>query len=161
MKLYHGTDVVIDEPRVLVPNRALDFGQGFYTTSDFGQARRWALAVARRHKTSTPLIHQYNFDESANDLRVRHFQTATVEWLDFVAAHRLGTFRGPSYDLVIGPVANDRTIPVIQQYMQAEDKALFAPAAIALIKPETLADQYVFTTAHALSHLNLVEVTHA
>ena len=159
MKLYHGTNVIIRQPRVLVPNRTLDFGPGFYTTSSLDQARRWARSVTSRKQGGTPLVHIYEFDDGHDrELAVKRFETPSKDWLDFIAAHRLATYDGPAYDLVIGPVANDRTIPVIQQYMQAEDKDLFAPAALVLIKASHLADQYTFATARALASLTLVEV---
>jgi hypothetical protein len=154
--------VVIDRPRILVPNRALDFGPGFYCTSSLAQARRWAQAVARRHHSLRPVVHAYDFDSGRQDgLRVKRFPAPTVEWLEFIAAQRLSAYRGPTFDLIIGPVANDRTIPVVQQYLQADDKAAFAPLAIALIKPENLADQHVFATCEALERLTLREVSDA
>ena len=41
MKLYHGSTGIVVKPQIIEPNRALDFGKGFYTTSDINQARRW------------------------------------------------------------------------------------------------------------------------
>jgi hypothetical protein len=159
VRLYHGTDARIDVPRIIVPNRALDFGPGFYTTSDFAQAGRWARSVARRRRTGTALVHEYECDENAlRALRVRRFDGPSRAWLDFVADHRLGRYEGDELDFVSGPVANDRTIPVIQQYLQAEDREAFAPVALALIKPENLVDQQTFKTKRALACLKLTEV---
>ncbi|MBP1541139.1 MAG: DUF3990 domain-containing protein [Prevotella sp.] len=41
MKLYHGSLLVVDSPKILVPNRTLDYGKGFYTTTSFEQAKKW------------------------------------------------------------------------------------------------------------------------
>lgn len=30
MRLYHGSTIVVDSPKVITPNRPLDFGKGFY-----------------------------------------------------------------------------------------------------------------------------------
>ncbi len=38
MILYHGSNVAVREPSIIVSNRALDFGAGFYTTSNLAQA---------------------------------------------------------------------------------------------------------------------------
>jgi hypothetical protein len=142
-----------------VPNRALDFGPGFYTTSDLLQAQRWARSVARRRGAGAPLVHEYECDAEALDaLRTVRFGAPSREWLDFIADHRLGRYSGAEFDYVAGPVANDRTIPVIQQYLQAEDKAAFAPVALSLIKPENLVDQQVFKTVRGLACLRLAEV---
>ena len=32
--VYHGSNVVVDTPRLLPQNRYLDFGPGFYTTTN-------------------------------------------------------------------------------------------------------------------------------
>jgi len=42
MLLYHGTNTRFETPRIIAPNRALDFGSGFYTTSNKKQAEDWA-----------------------------------------------------------------------------------------------------------------------
>lgn len=159
MRLYHGTDTLIDEPRILVPNRTLDFGQGFYLTTDEAQARTWSRTVARRHGSPSTYVHMYDLaDEDLAHLDVTRFDRPSKEWLEYVTAHRFDRFDGPAVDVVIGPVANDRTIPVLQQYMQAEDKEAFAPVALTLIKAENLVDQVTIKTARALSYLTLVEV---
>ena len=42
MTLYHGSNVEELTPELLHSVRALDFGRGFYLTSDFDQVARWA-----------------------------------------------------------------------------------------------------------------------
>ena len=34
MTVYHGSNVEVREPRIIKPNRTLDFGNGFYTTTN-------------------------------------------------------------------------------------------------------------------------------
>lgn len=38
MKIYHGSLEVIERPLILQPNRLLDYGKGFYTTTSERQA---------------------------------------------------------------------------------------------------------------------------
>ena len=38
MIIYHGSNLTVETPKILVPNRYLDFGTGFYTTTNFDQA---------------------------------------------------------------------------------------------------------------------------
>ena len=45
MRLYHGSNVEVREPRIQEPSHALDFGPGFYTTLNRDQAK--ALAFIR------------------------------------------------------------------------------------------------------------------
>lgn len=42
MRLYHGSTEMVATPQIRKPNRALDFGNGFYTTTDYAQAEQWA-----------------------------------------------------------------------------------------------------------------------
>ena len=44
MKLYHGSLEIVDFPEIREPNRTLDYGSGFYTTTSFRQAEDWVRA---------------------------------------------------------------------------------------------------------------------
>jgi hypothetical protein len=48
VKIYHGSTNCVSEPRLLAATRRLDFGPGFYATSDLKQAKQWALIKQRR-----------------------------------------------------------------------------------------------------------------
>ena len=76
-------------------------------------------------------------------------------WLKFVANNRnVENFTNDS-DIVIGPVANDRTMPVIKLYFSGiydEDET------IKRLLPQKLKDQYAFKTEKALKALILDEV---
>ncbi|NBK98901.1 MAG: DUF3990 domain-containing protein [Erysipelotrichia bacterium] len=37
MILFHGSNVKVEQPKIIISNRTLDFGAGFYTTSDESQ----------------------------------------------------------------------------------------------------------------------------
>ena len=49
MKLYHGSLEIVEHPRIIEPNRTLDYGRGFYTTTSYEQAEQWfkTLGIAR------------------------------------------------------------------------------------------------------------------
>ncbi len=51
MILYHGSNMIVEQPKILQSERMLDFGTGFYTTSNKEQAVRRAELVAERRKT--------------------------------------------------------------------------------------------------------------
>lgn len=44
MKLYHGSNMAIKNPKIFP---AVDFGNGFYLTSDYEQAKRWASVTGK------------------------------------------------------------------------------------------------------------------
>jgi len=114
MRLYHGSNVVVERPRIIKSDRRLDFGTGFYTTSDFEQAKRWADLKFKRCEEGAPIVSVYEIDmaeiENINFIR---FESADKDWLRYVSKNRKDEDYADSYDMVIGPVANDRTMPVI------------------------------------------------
>jgi len=159
MELYHGTNVKFEQTQILVPNRALDFGAGFYVTSDREQAAAWAHTVVRRSGTGKPVLNMYEFDESAADtLSILKFETPDKVWLDFVCENRMENHNSNKYDLIIGPIANDRTMPVLNAYMAARNKELYAPVALSEIMADRLTDQHVFKSEKSLTLLKLKEI---
>ncbi len=48
MILYHGSNAVVFKPRLIRQNRFLDFGFGFYTTTNRMQAIAFADKVYKR-----------------------------------------------------------------------------------------------------------------
>lgn len=85
MLLYHGSNVQVSTPKILVTNRMLDFGAGFYTTSNRNQAVRWAKTQAVRRKSGKPIVSIYDFDEEKiKGISVYRFREADREWLKFV-----------------------------------------------------------------------------
>ncbi|MDR0832968.1 MAG: DUF3990 domain-containing protein [Candidatus Symbiothrix sp.] len=164
MKLYHGTNIRFQMPKIIQPNRALDFGAGFYTTTDISQAEQWAKVVVRRAENGVPLLNVYELDEKfLSQIKIKHFEKPDKEWLDFVCEHRLNIYGEDTCDLIIGPVANDKTMPVIQTYMDSlttneDDRDFFAQVALRQLRADKLQDQYVFKTGKALQQLKCVEV---
>lgn len=149
--LYHGSNVEVAYPKLNKTLRALDFGAGFYLTSNKKQAEKWAKAVTRRRRTGNPTLNCYEFQtEENNHLCIRHFETANGEWLDFVVSNRKELPLMESYDLIIGPVANDSTLRVIDDYM---DGKYTRNMAIEKLMPQNLTDQYVFLTEESLKFL--------
>lgn len=151
MKLYHGSNMKVEEPMLLENQRALDFGKGFYVTSSKEQARKWARTVVKRSGTGVATINVYEIDENElNKLSILRFETASEEWLDFVVLNRRMMNIENQYDIVIGPVANDSTLPVIDNYMNGiYDK----DEAVKRLLPQNLTDQYAFLTVDAINLL--------
>lgn len=59
MVLYHGSNVTVEKPKIIKSKRLLDFGTGFYVTSDLEQAGKWAVRTANRREEGKPLISVY------------------------------------------------------------------------------------------------------
>ena len=83
--LYHGSNVTVDMPKILPNLRALDFGGGFYLTSSYAQAERWAKVIFKRRQAGQPIVNIYTFDdERAIALNMLQFKDANADWLEFV-----------------------------------------------------------------------------
>ena len=164
MRLFHGSLSQVELPRIMPRDlyRPLDFGTGFYTTTDFEQASRWVrIRLGRNHDSDVGFVMAYDFDEAfitSTGLTVKRFDGVSAEWLNFIAANRLQCNVEHGYDIVIGPVANDRVYTVLNLY---EGGFIDEHSAIDRMKAYRLADQVLFHTEKALSgltHLMTVEV---
>ena len=153
MKLYHGSLEEIRNPRILLPTRTLDYGMGFYTTTSYEQAEQW---VKRRQKrtASVGYVNVYQLDEQASqDLRVLWFDKPDEAWLDFVMSNRESLEFQHDYDLVYGPVANDRVYAAFALY---EGGLLDKEGLIRELKTYELIDQLLFHTERSLRYLDFV-----
>ena len=64
LKLYHGSNVVIDTIDLGCSRRGKDFGCGFYLNPDKEQALGMAVRTTRRLMQGTPILNAFEFDES-------------------------------------------------------------------------------------------------
>lgn len=157
MKLYHGSTVAVRRPSLKKGRKTTDFGKGFYTTTDFGQARKWALLKQKRRHAQKAVVSVYEVpDDILNrGYSVLRFEGATKEWLDFVVSNRRG-IKGKTYNLIMGPVANDQLYATIRLYEQG---VVTATAAIDMLKTHTLFNQLSFHEQEVVSLLNFLEAT--
>ena len=155
MKLYHGSNIEVKNPKIINSGRALDFGKGFYVTSDYEQARKWAISTTERREVGIPIISVYEInDEDLRKLSILEFDSANKEWLQFVANNRKNKIKEDNLDVVIGPVANDNTMPAISLYLRGyynEDEA------IARLLTQRLKDQYTFKSEKSVQLLKFEE----
>lgn len=155
MILYHGSNMVVEKPRLIEQNRFLDFGYGFYTTTNKVQAKNFAQKVVVR-RGGTPTVNVYEIDDNIGSelLKIKRFNAPDEKWLDFVSAHRNGTYDGEQYDIIIGAVANDDVYKTLQAYSTG---LLNKEQALEALKIKKLFDQYVFATNEAISLLTFVK----
>ena len=151
MTIYHGSDVVIEHPEMLNSDRYLDFGIGFYTTSNREQAERWAEKVCFRNNSNKQIISVYNFDlyKLKDKLKNIEFADANEAWLDFVVLNRSGKKILKKYDLVSGPVADDNVYLTIKLF---ESGVLNKVETIKRLKIEKLFSQILFYTLESLKY---------
>ena len=156
MRIYHGSTVAVRQPSLRYGRANTDFGKGFYTTTDMEQAARWALIRKERAKTGKAIVSVYEIDDAIladSILNIMQYHGATEEWLNFLVANRRGAPLH-SFDIVLGPVANDRLYTTISMFENGE---LSVEAAIVQLNTHTLYDQVAFHTHKALSLVHFVK----
>jgi hypothetical protein len=121
MTVYHGSYMEIAEVDLSKCEPHKDFGQGFYVTKNKKHAETWANRIGGKHDTAG-FVTEFKFHESAftsNKYKVLRFTDYTNDWLDFVVENRNDESPVPAhdYDIVEGPVANDRVQRRIDDYL--------------------------------------------
>lgn len=156
MLLYHGSNIIVKRPRLIIPNRTLDFGEGFYTTTNKEQAESFCENVYRRQKCGGKIVSVYEFDEGAfKRLSTLKFDSPDESWLDFVSEHRSGTYKsGQKYDLIYGPVADD---DVYQTFVLYTSGVINKEQTIQALKIKKLYNQLVFASPEAIGALQFVK----
>lgn len=155
MIVYHGSNVVVSEPRLIASNRALDFGMGFYTTTNPAQASDFAHKVVDRTGAGEPILNVYEINEgSAFPLcDVLKFDGPNDAWLDFVCDNRDGNYLGPKYDFIYGPVANDNVYRTLNLYRSGE---IDRKETLKRLKIRKLYNQLVFASEKALGFIRFL-----
>lgn len=153
MKLYHGSLNKVDEPKIIIPTRTLDYGAGFYTTTSYDQAYKW---VERKlgNEERIGYVNEYEWDDdSKSNLNYLHYDEPNEEWVDFVHNNRTIAGFKHDYDIVYGPVANDRVYAAFALYEQG---FIDKQTLINELKAYKLVDQLLFHTENALKTLKYI-----
>ena len=116
MIVYHGSTEIVEKPDVRHSYRPLDFGKGFYVTTNYDQARRWARRKADLLHQDLAYVNQYEMTEDFTALKVKEFHDDLYEWIDFVCACRDEKSDYLAYDIIMGKVANDKVFRVVDLY---------------------------------------------
>ena len=154
MILYHGSNQPIHEIRLSEGKKYKDFGQGFYTTHIKEQAVYWSRRIAERFG-GVPVVTEFEFDlQSAVSagLKVKQFEKPDREWALFVMANRRqdGNECHHDYDIVIGPVADDRMARLFGLY---DMEIIDLDAVVAGLIYKDLNSQYFFATEQSLKYI--------
>ena len=156
MILYHGSTDLVDKPEIRESDIYLDFGVGFYTTTSFEQAERWAKIKMRRKNVILGYVSIYEFDmaKAEKELVIKRFEKADEEWLSFVVNNRKGNFIDDTADMHIGSVADDNVYQSIRLF---ETGAYDAEYTVKKLKTEVLHDQWTLHSNETLKHLKFIE----
>ncbi len=119
MRIFHGSDSIVDAPKTNFGRKNLDFGCGFYVTKLEKQASKWAFAVAERKGPYSPAIlneYEFNYEAAVSQFHILQFEVYNLDWLEYVVACRRGKPIWKDYDIIEGGVANDNVIDTVEDY---------------------------------------------
>lgn len=124
--LYHGTVSEIERVDVRLGRGRKDFGKGFYMAVSKNQAvgmmhKKYREAVKRsrgkQENVFSERLYEIILDEKIiSELKIKIFENADLEWLDFVLRCREIGEMPHDYDMVIGPTADDDTALCLKTY---------------------------------------------
>ena len=154
--LYHGTIMSIQRIDVSRGRAHKDFGRGFYMAMSPRQAigmmhKKYHEAVRRSRNASQCAFVEHLYQirlkpSSESELKIKVFNSADMEWLDFILMCRESELPHPhEFDVVIGPTADDDTLISLQNYW----KGIYGPAGsdvaknalLSVLEPENLGIQ--------------------
>lgn len=156
MKIYHGSIEKVEKPEIRISkHRTLDYGYGFYTTTSYSQSRDWVKRRMDNANVQKGFVNIYNFDEKAlKYLKCLIFDSPTEKWVDFVMSNRTQKGFEHEYDIVYGPIANDRVYASFALY---EGGLIDKQTLISELKTYKLIDQYLFHTEKALEFIHFID----
>ena len=158
MILYHGsnTEVSVIDLQKSKPNK--DFGQAFYLSDNMEQAIEMAEFKVSTFGGSC-IVNQFECADSIlsdKSLNIKTFNDYSDEWAKFVFLNRdanSGT-NVHDYDIVYGPIANDRVGRQIMNYK--EGFISFEEFLHRLKYMNGITFQYAFCTAKAIGKLKKI-----
>ena len=119
-----------------------------------------AVRTTQRLKEGEPILNTYLFDDSLiktghSPLSIKVFEEYSVEWAEFILKNRKNLSDQPvhSYDIVVGPIANDTVGLQMRRFMQGY---ISVERMIEELKFSRPAIQYFFGTELAISYLRKI-----
>ena len=160
LKLYHGSNVVIDKIDLCRSRKGKDFGCGFYLNPDESQAREMAVRTTQRQQEGVPVVNAFLFDDSLlieddTTLSVKVFEDYSEEWAKFVLMNRsnMTSTTAHPYYIVIGPIADDTVGLQMYRFIQGYISMDRMIEELRFNKP---AIQYFFGTENAVDYLRKI-----
>ena len=153
MKLYHGSNIVIDQIDLSKCKPYKDFGQGFYLTEIKEQAEQMARRTSAIYG-GEPIVTEFEFDETALDtLSVKIFEEPSEDWALFFMDNLCRKYLQPkhSFYIVIVPVA---VYTISTLFRNFDDGIIDLQMLVNGLKYKKVSSQYLFHSAEAIKYLH-------
>ena len=155
MILYHGSNMVFEKIDLNKSKTNKDFGRGFYLSDNYEQAEKMAQFKVVTLGGNVN-VQSYEVDNEIlkdNTLNIKIFNEYSKEWAEFIFANRDNNsdIQCHDYDIVYGPIANDR---VGLQIRKLQDGSIDFEEFLHRIKyMKGITFQYFFGTNKAINKL--------
>jgi hypothetical protein len=125
MQVFHGSDVRTDKIDLAKSEYFKDFGRGFYVTNIREHAHLRAADVAKRRNSDKPVVTEFRYVETypvTVGMNIKKFENVSKEWVEFIILNRNRRISHPAhtFDIVEGPIANDKMVIQIRLYEQGK-----------------------------------------
>lgn len=164
IELYHGTADFFDEIGLEKAGSNSDFGKGFYLTTNYEQAKKWALL---KTNNGTAYVMKFLFDET--NLTIKKYDTIDINWVMDIYSAKTKHQPIKGIDFIVSPLAMDGMLtPLKRMYKyelenDTEKYNLYKNKIISRLDKVIDANlkingqQYVLLTVNAIQHLHFVK----
>lgn len=157
MILYHGTNKAFDVIDLSKSKPNKDFGRGFYLSADYNQSLAMAKTKVEQLEDGEPIVLKYEVDEQLIEkLNIKRYNDYSEDWAKFILLNRRNENlqSAHDYDIVIGPIANDRVGVQLWKY---ETQSIDLPTLVRnLQNMKGITIQYFFGTEQAIKLLKRI-----
>lgn len=150
MILFHGSNIVIESPKIITSEKGRDFGFAFYLTPIKEQAERMAIRRCKINRSGRPIVSVFEWNEKKDNLNYRCFDKPDVEWLDLIVKCRSDAKYSHNYDIVEGKIADDSVGETVLFVM---DGIISKEDAVERLKFQQINSQIAFCTEKSLLSL--------
>jgi hypothetical protein len=160
MQVYHGSYTEITDIDLSKGQVNKDFGRGFYVTKFRHHAETWAEIIGSKHDTKG-IVTEFKFYERAftdEMYKTLRFNGYDEQWLDFIVLNRDKSTmeQRHDYDIIEGPVADDKVQNRIDQYLNGE---ILKETFLNMLKYHEETHQICFCTRKSLQMIEPMQKT--
>ena len=125
MQVFHGSNIKIEKIDIAKSEYYRDFGRGFYVTKIRKHAKQRAVETVKKQNSGKPIVTEFKYFEHYPEtvkLSVKRFSNVSEEWAKFIIMNRSRDNAHPAhnFDIVEGPIADDKMVLQIQKYFLGE-----------------------------------------
>ena len=118
---YHGTGEAFDKIDLFRSGTEKDFGSGFYLAENYKSAHDMAYKRAKRRGIG--YVYGYRVTKDLLEgLNVHTFNGTSIAWFDFIVNNRYNPDFKHDFDVVIGPIADAKTMDLLDEYIRLEEE---------------------------------------